>query len=80
MIDIGNNIKLYISPINSTVCIKVKYNEMEQGIVSFDYNELYMWFDEGKFPPSFETSPMSQEDKHRGRNRLIIKGVDLYDD
>ena len=78
MIDIGNNIKLYIST-SKTVIIKVKYNNTEQGIISFDSNDLYIWFDEGKFPSSFETSPMWPEDKSSDRKRLIIKGVDIYE-
>lgn len=79
MIDIGDNVKLYMNKSGSIVTIKVNYDNREQGIMSIEDSELYIWYDEGKFPPSFEISPMNDHDTHHTRKRLIIKGVDLYD-
>lgn len=79
MIDIGDNVKLYMNKTSNIVTIKVKYNNKDQGIISIEDSELYIWYDEGKFPPSFETSPRNDHDINHTRKRLIITGVDLYD-
>ena len=63
-----------ISSLKATNVLVAEYNNKEQGIISFECRgnkyELYMWYDEGRFPPTCDTCLMS------GCSKLIIVGVD----